>query len=276
MKIEDPIVRSRRPEKNEVKPLKNPEEEHLLNRLSEGEIDAFWKLWQSHQNYLYNRCISWMGNNRTEAEEALSIAMLKARDKLPKYAPKITNLRAWLTRLTHNLCVDIHRDRRRKEISLDNIEDASIPAQDGIWSGFESPESEILRNELRQFICSAVNELPERLRIPFILRYYQQVSYPDIAQKLGISKDNAYKCIQQARDILAEDVKNYWSGADNFKPRLTDSLDATNNWSIESEIINAWGLNDREPPSVEINYNLTATCLEQLSHTWYLPPVSVA
>jgi len=276
MKIEDPISRTRSPETNEVEPLKNSAEQDLLNRLSEGEIDAFWKLWQSHQNYLYHRCIGWMGGDKTEAEEALSRALLKAQDKLPKYAKKITNLRAWLTRFTHNLCVDIHRERRRKEIGIDNIEDSSIQAQYGILSSCESPESEILRNELWQFIQDAVNALPERLRIPFILRYYRQVSYSDIAQKLGISKDNAYKRIQQARDILAEDVKNYLSGTDNFKPTLSDSCDAINHFSIESEMIDASSLKDGAYQSVEVNYNLTATCLETLSHRWCLSPRIVA
>jgi RNA polymerase sigma-70 factor (ECF subfamily) len=32
----------------------------------------FWLLWQEHQNYLYHRCLGWMGGNPTEAEDALS------------------------------------------------------------------------------------------------------------------------------------------------------------------------------------------------------------
>ncbi|MBS0015775.1 MAG: sigma-70 family RNA polymerase sigma factor [Arthrospira sp. SH-MAG29] len=260
MKIEDPIVRYRRPEKNEVKPLKNPEEEHLLNGLSEGEIDAFWPLWKFHQNYLYNCCISWMGNNRTEAEEALSIAMLKARDKLPKYAPKITNLRAWLTRLTHNLCLDIHRERRRKSISIDNIEDSYIQAKEVILCSCESPESQILRHELRQFIQSVVNQLPERLRIPFILRYDRELSYPDIVEKLGISRDNAYKRIQQARDILAQKVRSYLSGVDPFESTLSESFYVTNNLLIEDSKID--DLSGVECKSVVVSYHLTATCLD--------------
>ncbi|WP_083619091.1 RNA polymerase sigma factor [Planktothrix serta] len=170
------------------------EEPILLKRLSLGDDNAFWQLWQQHQKYLYYRCLSWMGGNPIEAEEALSLAMLKARDKLPNSADKITNFRAWLIRLTHNLCVDIHRARCRKAIRIETVEE-----DEAVISNFDCPESAILRDELGQVIRSAVDTLPERLRIPFILRYYEQVSYPDIAQQLAISQDIALRAMVRTK-----------------------------------------------------------------------------
>ncbi|NET53152.1 MAG: hypothetical protein F6K09_32140 [Merismopedia sp. SIO2A8] len=80
------------------------QEQILLKSLSAGDRSVFWLLWSHYQDYLYRRCFQWMGSKHTDAEEALSRATLKAWNQLPKYAHKITNLRAWLTRLTHNLC----------------------------------------------------------------------------------------------------------------------------------------------------------------------------
>ena len=85
----------------------------------------FWLLWQEHQNYLYHRCLGWMGGNPTEAEDALSRAMLKASEKVQEYEGKITNLKSWLTTLVHNLCVDIHRQHSR---SANRVEDEDIEA----------------------------------------------------------------------------------------------------------------------------------------------------
>ena len=73
----------------------------------------FWHQWQQYQDYLYRCCLKWMGGNLTDAEDALSRAMLKAWEKVQKYAEEIANFKACLTRLTHNLCVDIHRERDR-------------------------------------------------------------------------------------------------------------------------------------------------------------------
>ncbi|MEH2411457.1 RNA polymerase sigma factor [Nostoc sp.] len=81
----------------------------------------FWQQWQQYRDYLYCCCVKWMGGNQTDAEDALSRAMLKAWEKVQKYAGEITNFKAWLTTLTHNLCVDIHRERSRGANRVEDI-----------------------------------------------------------------------------------------------------------------------------------------------------------
>ncbi len=49
-----------------------------------------------------------MNGNLTEAEDALCGANLKAWENMQILALKIVNLKAGLTRLTHNFCIDIH------------------------------------------------------------------------------------------------------------------------------------------------------------------------
>lgn len=55
---------------------------------------AFWQLWEQHRDELYRCCIKWIGGNPTDAEDALSRAMLKAWEKVQQYAGKITNKRS--------------------------------------------------------------------------------------------------------------------------------------------------------------------------------------
>ncbi len=87
------------------------DEKFLLKSISQGNDDAFWELWLLHQDYLYYRCLSWMNGNHTEAENVLSQASLKAYEKLPHYASKIINIKAWLITLTYNLCIDAYRKK---------------------------------------------------------------------------------------------------------------------------------------------------------------------
>src|SRR5262245_21182758 len=86
----------------------------LLCRVAEGNTLAFWMLWDLHKGHLYHLCMWQMGGVQEDAEDALSRAMLRALEKLPHNACKIGNFRAWLSRLTLNLCVDMHRERRRQ------------------------------------------------------------------------------------------------------------------------------------------------------------------
>jgi RNA polymerase sigma factor (sigma-70 family) len=194
--------------------VSEPDEQILLARLSQGDSNAFWPLWMPHQDYLYHRCLRWMDRNTAEAEDALSQAALKAWHKLPVHAHKITNLRAWLTRFTRNFCVDIHRKQGRRAVGIDNFEEIAGQLE-ASQSFIESPESAILSSELDMTICNAVSALPVRLRSPFIMRFNQDMSCLDIAQKLSISIDNVYKRISQARAILKPQLSQYLSEVDD-------------------------------------------------------------
>jgi RNA polymerase sigma-70 factor (ECF subfamily) len=205
-----------------------------------------------------------MGGNQVDAEEALSRATLKAWDKLPKHAEKITNPRAWLTRLTYNLCMDMHRERNRGAKGIESIEEIAVGDKEAVAVGACSPESAILYRELGMYIRRAIKALPPRLRHPFILFSYHRMSYTDIAQKFAISLDNVYKRIQQARDILQKRLRKYLSGLDGTaveephfeEPATSDSPAAMTMGCITEQI----------------NYRVTAICLETLPHAWYRSP----
>jgi RNA polymerase sigma-70 factor (ECF subfamily) len=264
---------------------------------------AFWQLWQQNRDYLYRCCLRWMGGNPTDAEEVLSRAMLKAWHKLPDHAEKITNLRAWLTRLTHNLCIDIHRERRRKAMQMEDIEQVAARGSSAVISCFDSPEEALLHHELGQYIRRAIDTLPSRLRNPFILRYCHQIAYQDIAQQLALSLNNVYKRIQQARDILQKRLSRYLSGLDDA---LLDSSESSKKGDVAlssddfaagvvpqclprqncgattgGAIAGGLPLQSDEtiasdsiapiPQNIgeTINYQVTAICLETLHSGWY-------
>ena len=170
-----------------------------------------------------------MGGNSTDAEDALSRAMLKAWEKVQKYAEEIANFKAWLTRLTHNLCVDIHRERDRSANRVDNIEVYASNEEQGLVSFDDTPESAMEIGEKRIVIRRAIDNLPTRLRETFILHFYQELSYPEIAQQQDISYQNVCKRISQARAILREELRGYFIGEDGTDTDLsvTPTLAAT-------------------------------------------------
>ncbi|WP_287267044.1 sigma-70 family RNA polymerase sigma factor [Moorena sp. SIO3A2] len=187
----------------------------------------FWQQWQQYRDYLYHRCLSWMGGNPTDAEDALSRAMLKAWEKVQKFAGKIANFKAWLTKLTHHLCVDIHREHRRSANHVENIE--GIPEEKGLVSCDDTPERALETDEKKIAIRRAIDNLPARLHQTFILHFYQQLSYREIAQQQNISYQNVCKRISQARAILREELREYFIGEDETDKDLsvTPTLAAT-------------------------------------------------
>lgn len=185
----------------------------------------FWLLWQEHQNYLYRRCLKWMGGNPTEAEDALSRAMLKASEKVQEYAGKITNLKSWLTTLVHNLCVDIHRQHSRSANQFEDIE--AIGDEQALVCSEDTPEIILETQEKYIEIRRAIENLPSRLRETFILHFYQQLPYREIAQQQEISYDNVCKRISQARKILKEELREYLIGEDGRDKDLYTDNEST-------------------------------------------------
>jgi len=114
----------------------------------------FWQQWVQHQDILHRLCFKWMGGNPTDAEDALSRAMLKAWEKVQQYPGKITNFKAWVTRLTHNLCVDIHRERIRGANRVENIEGYASLEDQGLIALEDTPVYAMEIDERRIGNCS--------------------------------------------------------------------------------------------------------------------------
>ncbi len=131
--------------------------------------------------------------------------MMVARDRLPEHAQRIENLEAWLTRLTCNVCLDIHRERRRIGRGAINI-DTDAVAEPALMVK-STPESAYYSCEVRVVIAKAIAGLPVALRDAANLRFIQETSYQLIASRLRITPENARKRVQQARALLREQIK---------------------------------------------------------------------
>lgn len=232
--------------------------EKLLSRQSkENDCSTFWQLWLLHEKYLYRRCLSWMSGNINDAQDAIAQARLKAWEKFPIYQDKIQDPKAWLIRLTHNLCMDFYRHKNRKVLSLDEMIEFSDDALKIIKDTVNIPGVELEKNELEFLISSAIDALPDSLRTPFILRFVYELSYQEISQKLSIKVDSLYKMIQKARQLLRRQLSGYIN-AMNFVDMSKDvNMKRTSNCVAEG---NSLSTNN----SVElIRYSITALCLER-------------
>ena len=236
------------------------QEEILLYQLAQGDRNVFWKLWNLYRDYLYARCQTWMGGNHFDAEEAMSLAAMKAWHKLPEHASKITNLKGWLNRLTHNLCIDLHRQRQRHAVSTDNMDDQ----QHNLWetghSSVSNPETILLEKEFNIYLRYCIERLPSRLRNPLILKYYQGMSYTEIGQHLSITQNHVSQRLQKAKEVLKEFLDQYSSGLNKVM------IDESHSQELEQKNFHA-------PIKIsskieEISYIVTISCLETLPPVW--------
>ncbi|PKR55510.1 hypothetical protein COO20_04895 [Thalassospira marina] len=163
----------------------------------------FWPLWIAQRDSLLRQCLKLMSGNMDDAQDALSEAMVKASMKFEESMDEIRNHRAWLSRIVHNACIDLHRQNRRKaeyHEETHNTEDESQPSisrQD-----VATPEQKALTGEMFSNLERALSDLPEKLRRPLLMRCVQDQSYDEIAENLGLTNCAVRKRVQLARDHL--------------------------------------------------------------------------
>lgn len=165
----------------------------------------FWPLWIDQKDGLLRQCLKLMSGNMDDAQDALSEAMVKASVKFEESMDEIRNHRAWLSRIVHNACIDLHRQNKRK---AEYHEDAHSTANDSMpvisHRNMTTPEQNALTGEMFANLDKALSELPEKLRRPLLMRCVQDQSYDEIADHLGLSNCAVRKRVQLARDQLRE------------------------------------------------------------------------
>ncbi len=110
-------------------------------------------------------------------------------------------LGAWLRGIAVNVCRDWLRARPREQVSFSVLSDSRNgeslgETDDGI--------QQIERQERRQQIKSEIDALPDELREPLLLHYYDEITYEQIADILGVSRATVNTRLAKARRHLAK------------------------------------------------------------------------
>ena len=143
-----------------------------------------------------------------DAEDVAQEVFMEAfsTSKLPSRVP-IRNWGAYLRKLTVFRAIDRRRQRyKNPTISLDQL----------TLQGF-SAHDEVVRQELKENLRSLVASLPEREGVVFALRYFEQLSNPEIAETLGISVGAVAAAIHKAHLKLETALTSYAEGEKNEK-----------------------------------------------------------
>ncbi len=186
-------------------------EQDQLLRLANGEQAYFWDLWIQYRPYLYRTLLNMVNNNHQEVEDLLSQVMLKAWRIAPLHSAKIKNFKAWLTMVTKNYYFDMCRKEKKAQIELNDLDHLGNNATKLPTSHKEQPENALLQQELTFFITHLIEEFPTRLKETVQYRLFEGLRYRDIAQKVGITPENARKINQQGRQILKRELIRYFA-----------------------------------------------------------------
>jgi RNA polymerase sigma-70 factor (ECF subfamily) len=131
-------------------------------------------------------------------EEAIDVAQdvfIRAMRE-PRFFDEEFKMKAWLYRVTSNLCFNLVRDRRRRNAILE-----SVPRP----LGDEPHQTDfVFAGQQQQQILAAMDRLTEDHREILMLRYYSDLSYAEISDTLGIKLGTVMSRLSRARGQLVE------------------------------------------------------------------------
>lgn len=133
--------------------------------------------------------------NVSEAEDVVQEVFIKVwnlRDTWSTY----TNLQGWTMQMTKNKAIDKTRSKHRKTTSLDGV--YNMP-QTG-----KSPEQSAVLSDTMQQIKKLMSTLPEKQRTIMQLRDFDQFTYQEISETLGIPMNHVKVNLSRARKTVRQ------------------------------------------------------------------------
>lgn len=169
----------------------------LIAQCLGGNNNAFNILVERYQRPIYQYCARILGN-ADDASDAVQDCFIKVFYALSSFRSD-SPFMPWLFRIARNACIDITRNRTRRNMSsIDEIEETrgSLP------SNQPSPEEHMLKTEADQTVRDAIQRLPERYRTAITLFHINQLSIKEISQAMDRPEGTVKSDLHHAREML--------------------------------------------------------------------------
>lgn len=171
--------------------------EELARAAAEGGEEAFAQLVELHEKRVYTLALRMTGNQEDAADVAQE-AFLSAWKGLPNFRGE-AGFSTWLYRLTSNAAIDYLRKTRRQRAEV-SLEDA--PPGMELPDPAPTPQEQAEAESLREAVRWGLGELSPEHRQALDLREYQELSYEEIAGRLGVDLGTVKSRISRARAAL--------------------------------------------------------------------------
>ncbi|MDY3068166.1 MAG: sigma-70 family RNA polymerase sigma factor [Parabacteroides sp.] len=164
-------------------------DEELVVLYAKGNNNAFDILLSRYQSSIYSY-INFIVHNKDLAEDIFQETFVKVimTIKQNRYTES-GKFKAWIMRIAHNLIIDNYRQERiENTISNDEVE---VDLFNNMKLCDDSIEDHMVRQQALKDVRKLVEFLPENQREVLVMRYYQDLSFKEIADITGVSINTA-------------------------------------------------------------------------------------
>ena len=180
--------------------------EQLVKAYAQGNNEAFDTLLKRHQDRIYNYILRII-KNEDIANDIFQETFVKAilTIKQGRYTEN-GKFPAWISRIAHNLIIDYYRQEKSENVQSADLDDVDVLNRKELCE--QTIEDAIISEQIRDDVKYLIEELPDLQREVLNMRYYQNLSFKEIADLTGVSINTALGRMRYAilnlRRIAAE------------------------------------------------------------------------
>ncbi|MDE5881388.1 MAG: sigma-70 family RNA polymerase sigma factor [Muribaculaceae bacterium] len=181
-------------------------DEQLVKAYAQGNNEAFDTLLKRHQDRIYNYILRII-KNEDIANDIFQETFVKAilTIKQGRYTEN-GKFPAWISRIAHNLIIDYYRQEKSENVQSADLDDVDVLNRKELCE--QTIEDAIISEQIRDDVKYLIEELPDLQREVLNMRYYQNLSFKEIADLTGVSINTALGRMRYAilnlRRIAAE------------------------------------------------------------------------
>ena len=174
----------------------------LAQKVQKGDREAFGEIVERFQTRIFSFCYQFF-RDRDIATEMAQETFFRAYRYIKKYDPK-RKFSTWIYSIAKNICIDEKRKMDRgRTLSLYDANTTHLQIYQKSQH-LKDPSQIALSLEDRMILEEAIAQLPEKYRLALILCYFQELSYQEIADTMGLSMNLVKVRIFRAKKHLLE------------------------------------------------------------------------
>ncbi|HRF76604.1 MAG TPA: sigma-70 family RNA polymerase sigma factor [Chitinophagales bacterium] len=179
------------------------EDMELVEKARKGDQYAYSVLMARYKDSI-NFMLLKMVHNRDDADDLTIEAFGKAFLHLEKYTPDFA-FSTWLFKIALNNAIDFIRKKKLKTLSLDDENDESSKyVFSKIKTSALDPEESIIKDQRAGIMRTILDELNPKYKTLIEMRYFEELSYEEIAEKLNMPLGTVKAQLFRARNFLYE------------------------------------------------------------------------
>jgi RNA polymerase sigma-70 factor (ECF subfamily) len=178
-------------------------DEEVVARVRGGEISLFEVLMRRYNQRLYRVARAILADD-SEAEDVMQDAYVRAFSHLDQFAGR-ARFSTWLTRIAVYEALARAR-RRRRTVEIDAMDHTRRQALPGLRSAERSPEQQVIDQNLKALLESAIESLSESHRSVLVLRDIEGLSTAETAECLGVSEGVVKTRLHRGRALLRREL----------------------------------------------------------------------